>query len=168
MGGRHGGTTVVTVTVTGSAAADTVIRVVGGGNVRVEIDEPLATVVVTGPDLRPVPPAAVPAAAPARPLEAAPVPLVSPATAAALRRLSRRERETLAYIGAGYTHQQTATRMAISTATVNTFVSRIRTKLGVGNKAELTQLAVALRAQQEDIPADWPGSDHHTAVRRHA
>jgi DNA-binding CsgD family transcriptional regulator len=161
MGGRHGSTTVVTVTVTG-ASADTVIRVVGGETVRVEIDgQPQATVVVTGPDTRSVLPAP-------RAVTPAPVPLVAPATAAALRRLSRRERETLAYIGAGYTHQQTATRMAISTATVNTFVSRIRTKLGVGNKAELAQLAVALKAQENDTPADWPRPDHDTALRRRA
>jgi DNA-binding CsgD family transcriptional regulator len=152
MGGRHGGTTVVTVTVTGGSA-DTVIRI-AGETVRVEIDgQPQATVVVTGQEIRPARPAP-------RAVTPAPVPLVSPATVAALRRLSRRERETLAYIGAGYTHQQTATRMAISTATVNTFVSRIRTKLGVGNKAELAQLAVALKAEEAE--------EADTSLRQHA
>lgn len=58
--------------------------------------------------------------------------------------LSPREREALAYIAAGFTHQQTARRMRVSKATVDTFVLRIRTKLGVGNKAELTRLGLPL------------------------
>lgn len=51
--------------------------------------------------------------------------------------LSQREQETLSYIARGFTHQQTATRMGVATATVNTYVARIRSKLQVGNKAEL-------------------------------
>jgi two-component system, NarL family, nitrate/nitrite response regulator NarL len=53
--------------------------------------------------------------------------------------LSLREQETLAYIAQGFTHQQTATRMGISATTVNTYVARIRDKLGLGNKAELVR-----------------------------
>jgi len=61
--------------------------------------------------------------------------------------LSQREREALSYIAAGYTHQQTATRMRVTRSTVDTFITRIRTKLGVGNKAELTMAAMAVFGQ---------------------
>lgn len=56
--------------------------------------------------------------------------------------LSPRERETLSFIARGFTHQQTATRMGVSVATVNTYVTRIRTKLSLGNKAELALAAL--------------------------
>ena len=56
--------------------------------------------------------------------------------------LSEREREALAYVGGGFTHQQTATRMGVSKATVDTYIGRIRTKLQVGNKAELALAAL--------------------------
>jgi DNA-binding NarL/FixJ family response regulator len=56
--------------------------------------------------------------------------------------LSEREQEALAYIGRGFTHQQTARRMGVSKATVDTYVGRIRTKLQLGNKAELALAAL--------------------------
>lgn len=56
--------------------------------------------------------------------------------------LSAREEETLDLIARGFTHSQVATRMGISKATVDTYVERIRTKLQVGNKAELTRAAL--------------------------
>jgi two-component system, NarL family, nitrate/nitrite response regulator NarL len=56
--------------------------------------------------------------------------------------LSDREQEALAYIGRGFTHQQTARRMGVSKATVDTYVGRIRTKLRLGNKAELALAAL--------------------------
>jgi DNA-binding NarL/FixJ family response regulator len=56
--------------------------------------------------------------------------------------LSPREQETLRYIARGFTHQQTATRMGVSKATVDTYIARIRTKLNLGNKAELTMAAL--------------------------
>lgn len=58
--------------------------------------------------------------------------------------LARREVETLRLIASGYTHSQIARRMGLSEATVNTYVKRIRTKLNVGNKAELTRKAIDL------------------------
>lgn len=68
--------------------------------------------------------------------------------------LSDRERETLTYIARGFTHQQTATRMGISKATVDTYIARIRTKLQLGNKAELAIAAVhfAYAAPQPQDP----------------
>jgi DNA-binding NarL/FixJ family response regulator len=71
----------------------------------------------------------------------------APATAetargAAVAALSPREEETLALIAHGFTHAQAATRMGVSVTTVNTYVERIRAKLQVGNKAELTRAAL--------------------------
>jgi DNA-binding NarL/FixJ family response regulator len=62
--------------------------------------------------------------------------------------LSPREREALGYIARGFTHQQTATRMGVSKATVDTYIARIRTKLNVGNKAELALAALRHLAPQ--------------------
>lgn len=56
--------------------------------------------------------------------------------------LSGREEQVLRYIAWGYTHGQVARRLGISPHTVDTYVKRIRAKLDVGNKAELTRAAV--------------------------
>jgi DNA-binding NarL/FixJ family response regulator len=58
--------------------------------------------------------------------------------------LAPREAETLKWIAMGYTHRQIATRMGLSQATVNTYAKRIRAKLNVNNKAELTRMAIEL------------------------
>ncbi|MET8386769.1 response regulator transcription factor [Streptosporangium canum] len=60
--------------------------------------------------------------------------------------LSGREKQVLYQISRGLTHGQIATRLGISPHTVDTYVKRIRTKLGVGNKAELTRAAITARA----------------------
>lgn len=65
--------------------------------------------------------------------------------------LSGREEQVLHYIACGFTHGQVARRLGISAHTVDTYVKRIRSKLAVGNKAELTRAAVLGRYQQ------WPG-----------
>jgi DNA-binding NarL/FixJ family response regulator len=58
--------------------------------------------------------------------------------------LGPREVETLQWIARGYTHAQIATRMGLSQATINTYAKRIRAKLKVNNKAELTRMAIDL------------------------
>jgi DNA-binding NarL/FixJ family response regulator len=58
--------------------------------------------------------------------------------------LAPREVETLQWIARGYTHGQIATRMGLSQATINTYAKRIRGKLKVNNKAELTRMAIDL------------------------
>ncbi|TKA08886.1 response regulator transcription factor [Actinacidiphila oryziradicis] len=63
--------------------------------------------------------------------------------------LAPREEETLSLIARGFTHTQVATRMGISRATVDTYVERIRTKLQLGNKAELTRAALARAAEHD-------------------
>ncbi|MFJ2865135.1 DNA-binding response regulator [Kitasatospora sp. NPDC087314] len=59
--------------------------------------------------------------------------------------LSAREEQVLSQISQGLTHGQIATRLGISPHTVDTYVKRIRAKLGVGNKAELTRVALLNR-----------------------
>jgi DNA-binding NarL/FixJ family response regulator len=58
------------------------------------------------------------------------------------RTLSARESQVLGHIAHGLTHSQIGTRLGISRHTVDTYVKRIRTKLGIGNKAELTRFAL--------------------------
>jgi DNA-binding NarL/FixJ family response regulator len=64
--------------------------------------------------------------------------------------LSRREEETLSLIARGFTHAQAATRMGVSKATVDTYIERIRTKLQVGNKAELTRAALTRLSARDE------------------
>ncbi len=64
--------------------------------------------------------------------------------------LSGREEQVLHYIACGFTHGQVARRLGISAHTVDTYVKRIRSKLAIGNKAELTRAAVLGRYLQ------WP------------
>jgi DNA-binding NarL/FixJ family response regulator len=56
--------------------------------------------------------------------------------------LSPREQQVLRQIARGLTHGQVARRLGISPHTVDTYVKRIRSKLDIGNKAELTRAAV--------------------------
>lgn len=81
------------------------------------------------------------AAGGAVPRRTPPVP-AAPAGAAGVDGLSERESQVLAQIARGLTHGQIATRLGISAHTVDTYVKRIRAKLGVGNKAELTRVAL--------------------------
>lgn len=63
--------------------------------------------------------------------------------------LSPREITALSYIARGFTHEQTARRMAISRHTVDTYIKRARAKLHLGNKAELTRAVLSGTV--------WPG-----------
>lgn len=58
--------------------------------------------------------------------------------------LAPREIETLGWIASGFSHSQIARRMGLSEATINTYVKRVRKKLHVSNKAELTRMAIEL------------------------
>lgn len=66
--------------------------------------------------------------------------------------LSEREQQVLLQISRGLTHGQIATRLGISPHTVDTYVKRIRAKLGVGNKAELTRAALLRGATAPSVP----------------
>ncbi|MGH3761094.1 response regulator transcription factor [Actinophytocola sp.] len=69
---------------------------------------------------------------------------------APLAKLSPRERQAVILIAQGFTHYQVARRMGIAQSTLETYVKRVRGKLGLGNKAELT--VVALGAQDSFGP----------------
>jgi len=68
--------------------------------------------------------------------------------------LAPREIETARWIGLGLTQRQIATRMGLSETTVNTYAKRIRSKLRVTNKAELTRAAIGLGFLSEDDRRD--------------
>jgi DNA-binding NarL/FixJ family response regulator len=67
-----------------------------------------------------------------------------PRVAAAPPILGRRETETLRWLASGLTHGEIARRMGLTETTVSTYVKRIRIKLDVRNKAELTRIAIEL------------------------
>jgi DNA-binding NarL/FixJ family response regulator len=58
--------------------------------------------------------------------------------------LTSRELEVLRPLACGMTHKEIARQLDLSKATIDTYVQRIRRKLDVGNKAQLTQAAYAL------------------------
>ncbi len=110
----------------------------------------------------------VPTPAPAPAPAPTPTPVVAGTPARADRHpLSDREEQVLRQIAHGLTHGQVATRLGISPHTVDTYVKRIRAKLGVGNKAELTRAALLGRlvdsAQGEAPDAVTDPPDSRTA-----
>lgn len=56
--------------------------------------------------------------------------------------LSAREREVLVYVAQGYTSQQIAERLFLSVKTIESYRSRLMTKLDLRDRAALTQFAV--------------------------
>ncbi|MCH0563652.1 MULTISPECIES: response regulator transcription factor [unclassified Streptomyces] len=72
--------------------------------------------------------------------------------------LSDRETQVLRQISRGLTHGQIATRLGISPHTVDTYVKRIRAKLGVGNKAELTRVALLGQQSAAHMPVQAAGT----------
>lgn len=73
--------------------------------------------------------------------------------------LAPREAEALRWLATGLTHGQVARRMALSEATVSTYVKRIKNKFNLGNKADLTRKAIELGLLGE-IEAE-PGTPPH-------
>lgn len=59
--------------------------------------------------------------------------------------LTPRERDVLVLIAEGLTHKQIGQRLGLSKATIDTYVHRLRQKVGSPNKAGLTRLAVELQ-----------------------
>ncbi|MFD7032610.1 response regulator transcription factor [Streptomyces sp. NPDC059917] len=66
------------------------------------------------------------------------------AEATATTALAPREQEALRHIAAGCTYVQTARSMGLSKHTVDAYLRRIRTKLGINTTAEMVRLAVSL------------------------
>lgn len=76
------------------------------------------------------------------------------------RALSPREAQVLRQIAQGLTHGQVARRLGISPHTVDTYIKRIRSKLDLGNKADLTRAAIlgSLTAMPPGRPTSVTGS----------
>ncbi|MFJ6694917.1 response regulator transcription factor [Streptomyces sp. NPDC091272] len=70
----------------------------------------------------------------------------TPCAAAQSPQLSTREKETLLLVADGLTRNQVARRIGISPHTIDTYLKRIRAKLGLGNKAELARAAERYRS----------------------
>ncbi|MEU2246865.1 response regulator transcription factor [Streptomyces sp. NPDC019224] len=83
--------------------------------------------------------------------------LADRATGSEPRPLARREQETLRLLAGGLTHGQIGRRLGLTEATISTYVKRIRTKLDVGNKADLTRRAIELGLLSE--PSRDPRQD---------
>lgn len=62
-----------------------------------------------------------------------------------LDRLTRREREVIRLIAAGYTYQEIGTRLSISARTVETHAAAVLRKLQLSNRRELSRWASARR-----------------------
>ena len=60
----------------------------------------------------------------------------------AARALTPREHQTLLYLAQGLTLRQAAVRMGVRTTTADTYLKRIREKLGPGNRAMLVRRAL--------------------------
>ncbi|MBY8886969.1 response regulator transcription factor [Streptomyces sp. PTM05] len=87
--------------------------------------------------------------------------LRQPVAGAASPALAQREMEALRWLATGLTHGQIARRMGLTETTVSTYVKRIRSKLNVGNKADLTRKAIQLGLLsaefQSSVDATVPG-----------
>ena len=75
---------------------------------------------------------------------ASPPAAAPPRQVAAQATLTAREVATLQLVAQGLTHRQVGRRLSLTETTVDTYVKRIRAKLCVGNKADLTRKAIAL------------------------
>lgn len=58
--------------------------------------------------------------------------------------LSRREREVLALVARGHTHQEIADRLTLSIKTVETYLARLTAKLGLFRRADLVRYALEM------------------------
>jgi DNA-binding NarL/FixJ family response regulator len=63
-----------------------------------------------------------------------------------LDRLTRREREVIRLVAAGYTYQEIGTRLSISARTVETHAAAVLRKLQLSNRRELSRWASARRS----------------------
>ncbi|GAB3988805.1 hypothetical protein GCM10029978_112160 [Actinoallomurus acanthiterrae] len=81
------------------------------------------------------------------------MPVAKPEVLAGSSVLTARENEVLAHIAAGHTHGQVARMLGISQHTVDTYVKRVRKKLRLGNKADLTRAAMEHNCLPTPAPA---------------
>jgi DNA-binding NarL/FixJ family response regulator len=77
---------------------------------------------------------------------------------ATLAMLTDREREVLALVGSGLSNEEIAGRLVVSPLTARTHVSRILTKTGARDRAQLVVLAYESRLIQPGGAARWPAA----------
>lgn len=77
-------------------------------------------------------------------MEAVAMPLGRNKAATAVESLSEREREVFEMVARGHTSQAIADKLFLSVKTVESYRARLMAKLGLQNRAELTQLALDL------------------------
>lgn len=68
--------------------------------------------------------------------------------------LSQRERQVLVLLARGHTHQEVADRLALSIKTVETYLSRLTSKLGLHRRAELVRYALETGILDREILAE--------------
>lgn len=66
--------------------------------------------------------------------------------------LSEREREVLKLVALGYTHREIAQRLSVSVKTVDSYCSRIASKLGAENRVQLMRYALSTGLLREEMP----------------
>lgn len=67
--------------------------------------------------------------------------------------LSARERQVLAELARGFTHQEIADRLALSIKTVETYLGRVGAKLGLKRRADLVRYALEIGILMPDTAA---------------
>ena len=72
--------------------------------------------------------------------------------AKAIEELSEREREVFLLVARGHTNQAIADQLFLSVKTVESYRSRLMSKLGLRNRAELTRLALELGLLDSNAP----------------
>lgn len=90
----------------------------------------------------------------------------APSRKSPLESLSEREREVLVFVAQGHTNQAIADRLQLSVKTIESYRARLMTKLGLQNRAELTQLAIdcgLLKTEVQDTAIHSAIQDRHRA-----
>jgi len=67
-----------------------------------------------------------------------------------LETLSAREREVLVLVAQGHTNQAVADRLSLSVKTIESYRARLMAKLGLQNRAHLTQFAIEMGLLQPE------------------
>jgi DNA-binding NarL/FixJ family response regulator len=69
---------------------------------------------------------------------------IAPPSQGRLETLSNREREVLRLVALGHTNQAVAQQLSLSVKTIESYRSRLMAKLGLQNRAQLTQFAIEI------------------------
>lgn len=94
----------------------------------------------------------------------------APASVVLQSGLTQREGQVLTLVAEGWTHKQISSKLGLSKATIDTYVQRIRQKLGLRNKADLTRAAVQYGLGAPESPPASPRAPEMSSaqIKRHA